>query len=147
MTRKTIKPYPEENKNKKIVKHNGGINNNSIKSYFDLPNRNSNDVWSEDVDIKNVSNSNNNNNHNNNKMKRKNSIVKLAGEIELEDISEEIISLNEEDEMISKKIKKDKKNNKPINLNIQSLENKENNIENKKIFSFTSPKNKINHIF
>jgi hypothetical protein len=50
--------------------------------------------------------------------------------------------------MISKKIKKDKKqNNKPINLNILSLENKENNIENKKIFSFTSPKNKINHSY
>jgi hypothetical protein len=40
--------------------------------------------------------------------------VKLAGEIELEDISEEIISLNEEDEMISKKIKKN--NKKIINL-------------------------------
>jgi hypothetical protein len=61
-------------------------------------------------DICTNNNNNNNNNHNNsNKMKRKNSIVKLADEIELEDISEEIISLNEEDEMISKKIKKDKK--------------------------------------
>jgi hypothetical protein len=62
------------------------------------------DLLNDDDDV-----NNNNNIHNNNKMKRKNSIMKLAGEIELEDISSEIISLNEEDEMISKKIKKDKK--------------------------------------
>jgi hypothetical protein len=104
-------------------------------------------LLNDDVDNNyNNNNNNNNSNHNNNKMKRKNSIVKLVREIKLEDISKEIISLNEEDEIISKKIKKDKKEyNEPINLNIKSLENKKNNIENRKIFSFTSPKNKINH--